>query len=434
MSANQSEWCLSDWLTWIERGHPALIDFGQKRLQALACLPALVDFACPVITIAGTNGKGSTAGCLEAIYTAAGYKVGCYTSPHLLRFNERIRIRGVPCADAELCQAFAWLEQQRREISLSFFEFTTLAALRIFQTEACDVLILEIGLGGRLDVVNQVTPTLTMLTKIGMDHQDWLGVTRAAITAEKAGIMREQTACICAERAPPANLQCQAAALAAPLVLLGREFDWQHEADEDTWKIAAIHSPALPKVKIDLDLAAAAVYAVDYYKARLPISWQSICQGLQSLALPGRLQCCQDRGVAVLLDVAHNTHAARYVADYLSKSSTPRQRRFIVLATRADKPMLGMLEVLCPWADGWFLAPLGDVSDQQAWQIRCLASLADLCLENVQLHTDVNQAYGAAWQVAQPSDEVVVLGSFQTVEPILRLLEADDLNPRCVSL
>ncbi|OFZ72732.1 MAG: bifunctional folylpolyglutamate synthase/dihydrofolate synthase, partial [Betaproteobacteria bacterium RBG_16_64_9] len=307
---------LSEWLDYIERTHPAGIELGLERVARVRDALGL-SFAGPIITVGGTNGKGSTCAMLDAILRAEGYRVGLYTSPHLLHFNERVRLSGVPVSDGELVLAFEAVEQARGDTPLTYFEFGTLAAWHIFATAPLDALVLEVGLGGRLDAVNAFEPDCAIVTRVSIDHVDYLGSSRESIGAEKAGIFRAGKPAICADPCPPGTLVAHAQAIGADLQQIGRDFSYvggltQWRFNGRSGSRAGLAPPAL-RGATQLANAAACLAALDAMSKRLPVSMQAVRLGLATVELPGRFQVLPGRP-SVVLDVAHNPDAAATLA------------------------------------------------------------------------------------------------------------------------
>lgn len=311
---------LQGWLSWQETLHPTSIDLGLERVAAVwaRLCPEPVPFA--VITIAGTNGKGSCATMLESIYRAAGIRTGCYTSPHLLRYNERIRLDGKALADAALCAAFERVDEARGESTLTYFEIGTLAALDLFVRSAPELVILEVGLGGRLDAVNILDPDVAVVTTIGLDHTAWLGETLDEIAAEKAGIFRHGRPAVVGHRAPSSSLIERAHRLGCDLLVLGRDFDWQEEGRTWRWtgperSWSGLPAPAL-RGTFQRDNAATVLMAVSRLDHLLPVSGDGLRSGLRRASLAGRFQVIPGE-VTWILDVAHNAQAAQSLAESL---------------------------------------------------------------------------------------------------------------------
>jgi dihydrofolate synthase/folylpolyglutamate synthase len=410
---------LSDWLDHVERLHAKPIDMGLERVAKVRDKLGLA-FAGPVITVGGTNGKGSTCAMLEAMLQAAGYRVGLYTSPHLLAYNERVRVDGVPVADERLAAAFARVEQLRDGVSLTYFEFGTLAAWEIFATEAPDVLVLEVGLGGRLDAVNVFDADCAVVTSIGIDHVDYLGPTRASIAFEKAGIFRAGRAAVCADPQPPDTLLAHAASIGADLQVLGRDFGF--ESSKQQWRYwgrrgvrAGLAPPALRGAR-QLANAAAALTALDAIRERIPVSMQAVREGLSRVELPGRFQVMPGLP-AVVLDVAHNPQAAAVLAENLSQQGFFANTR-AVIGMLADKDMEGVCAALKGRIDEWHAAGLTAARGANA------AQLAEAIEKSgaggtVFQHAGPRAAYAAARERSGENDRIVVFGSFLTVADIL---------------
>jgi len=410
---------LSEWLDHVERLHAKPIDMGLERVAKVKDKLGLA-FAGPVITVGGTNGKGSTCAMLEAMLQAAGYRVGLYTSPHLLAYNERVRVDGVPVADDLLAAAFARVEQLRDGVSLTYFEFGTLAAWEIFAAKAPDVLVLEVGLGGRLDAVNVFDADCAVVTSIGIDHVDYLGPTRASIAFEKAGIFRAARAAVCADPQPPDTLLAHAASIGADLQILGRDFGF--ESSKQQWRYwgrrgvrAGLAPPALRGAR-QLANAAAALTALDAIRERIPVSMQAVREGLSRVELPGRFQVMPGLP-SVVLDVAHNPQAAAVLAENLAQQGFFANTR-AVIGMLADKDMEGVCAAMKGRIDEWHVAGLAAARGANA------AQLAE-AIENsgaggtVFKHAGPRAAYAAARERSGENDRIVVFGSFLTVADIL---------------
>ncbi|MCX8049834.1 MAG: bifunctional tetrahydrofolate synthase/dihydrofolate synthase [Methylohalobius sp.] len=412
---------LADWLAWQQSFHPRWIDLGLERVKHVfqALCP---DYQQPLtLTVGGTNGKGSCVAMLEAILRAQGLRVGAYTSPHLLRYNERIRIDGVAVEDEAIVGAFARIDAARGETSLSFFEFATLAALELFAQAKVEVQVLEVGMGGRLDAVNLIAADVALIASIDLDHQQWLGETREQIGWEKAGIFRPGRPAVVGDRDVPQSVLAWAEHLKTPLWCLGRQFDWQLLASGWDWLgpdevIASLPFPALPG-RQQLDNAATVLAALSRIRDRLPISRQAICQGLQSVHLPGRYQLLPG-SPPVLLDVAHNPQAAGRLAEYL-QSAYPRRRILALFAAMSDKDIEGIVRRMGPVVSVWALAPLPDnpraASEERIKQAFQVAGFSpplagfESCIG----------AFKALRQQARPDDLIVVFGSFYLLAAFL---------------
>lgn len=408
---------LAQWLDYIEGCHPQAMALGLERVAAVHAALDLPPPAC-TISVAGTNGKGSIVAFLEAILVAAGYRVGAYTSPHLRRFNERIRIAGVEAADAGLCRAFARVEAARGATLLTYFEFATLAALVLFAEAELDVVLLEVGLGGRLDAVNIIDADLAVLAPIDLDHAAWLGDNREAIGVEKAGILRPGRPAVSAEPQPPASVVAAAAALGAPLYLPDSDYRYAVDAHGWRWSAAGRERPALPRPALfgrhQYANAAAALMALECLGERLPVGQGAVRQGLLDAALPGRFEV-QPGPVERILDVAHNPHGARALAAALAARPCDG-RTLAVVGMLADKAIAATLAELAGGVSRWFAAPLPVPRGSDAGPL--VAALAELGAE-VEACASVADACSRARAVAADGDRIVVFGSFHTVAAVL---------------
>lgn len=424
MTAAQRFTSLADWLQWQETLHPRSIDLGLNRLRPVASRLGLTRPAPTVITVGGTNGKGSCVALLERVLSAAGCRVGSYTSPHLLRYNERIRINGVEAADHVICEAFERVDRARGESSITYFEFGTLAALDLFQRSQLDVAVLEVGLGGRLDAVNLVSADVALVVTIDLDHLDWLGADRDDVGREKAGIFRPGRPAVVADPQPPAGLLAAAAVIGPRLLLRERSFsvvshadgswDWLSRAGTSLYSLPA---PALSGPG-QLDNAAAVV-AVLQCLADVPPR-VAIEEGLRSARLRGRQQWVDGR-VPVLLDVAHNTQALGALSATLGQRQIPG-RTLAVLGMLADKDVAAAIAITSPAIDAWYLATLAGARGQSA---QALASTLQEMgnTRPSRCYPDVASALTAAQLDAEAGDRIVVFGSFLTVAGALAALE-----------
>lgn len=409
---------LADWLALQEQLHPRSVELGLGRVQAVAsALDLLADRRC-TLTIGGTNGKGSSVALAERIYRAAGYRVGAYYSPHLLRYNERVVIDGEPVSDAALCRAFEAVDQARDGCSLTYFEFGTLAALWLFREADVQVRVLEVGLGGRLDAVNVVDADCALITNIGMDHTDWLGTTREAIGTEKAGILRAQGVAICADPDPPASVLQRAQALQVDLRCAGRDYRWVAQADRWTFEGRSLRVEALPwpglQGQAQLHNAAGVLAAVEALLSRLPISAAAMHEALPRLYLPGRFE----RRGQVILDVAHNAEAAQTLAANLLASTVAGQR-WLILGMLADKPVGAVIAALSPACQHLCLAGLPGPRGLTAM---ALQERAGPWGADAERFADVPSAFASVRGRVQPEDEIVICGSFLTVAAVAAAL------------
>lgn len=351
---------LEGWLKWQEGLHPQTIDLGLDRVRRVfrALQP---DYQKPpTITVAGTNGKGSCVAFLESIYRAQGYRVGTYSSPHILTYNERIKIDGRPVDDELICSAFERIESVRDGISLSYFEFGTLAALDLFSRAKLDIQLLEVGLGGRLDAVNIVDPDIAIITSIGIDHADWLGETRELIGREKAGIFRKQVPAVVSDPEPPESIFEYANEIETPVFVIGRDFNCRKHSKNWDWQAIdrGIENLPEPNLKGEHQYrnASAALMAVTQMAERLPIGIESIKRGIETVELTGRFQLIED-DVPVLIDVGHNPQAVQTLVDYIN-DNFPNKRIHAVFAMMRDKDISGVIEIMKPVIYRWYFAPL----------------------------------------------------------------------------
>lgn len=432
---------LATWLTHLESLHSKGqdgIELGLERVQRIKAALNQQQ-SCPLIIVGGTNGKGSTCAYLEAIYTFAGYRVGCYTSPHLLEYNERVRIDGVPVDDATLCAAFARVEAARQATgaALTYFEFGTLAAWEVFAAGQVDVLILEVGLGGRLDAVNVYDPDCAIVTGVALDHTDWLGETREAIGFEKAGIYRNGIPAICADPEPPQSLIDHANGINADLQLLGRDFGYFGQGDNKTqWTFwgrnklrrGGLAPPGL-RGACQLRNASAVLAAVETLKQRLPVSMQAVRRGLIELEVAGRFQVLAGRPT-IVLDVAHNPQAVGVLADNLGDMGFFAQT-IAVVGMLGDKDISGSLALLAGKVDVWLLADLDAPRGASATVLsNALANVvaASKPSGRVECFAAPDEAFARAVELARENDRILVFGSFYTVAAVMRAIDARHKN------
>lgn len=408
----------------METLHPQEIKLGLDRIREVQKRLRAEQLPFPIVTVAGTNGKGSTVAMLESILHAAGYKVAAYTSPHLLDYNERVRIARLPVDDARLCAAFARVDHARHATPLTYFEFGTLAAIEVFRDARVDLAVLEVGLGGRLDAVNAWDADVAVITAIGIDHTEWLGPDRESIGREKAGVMRAGRAAVCSDPAPPASIAQAAQAIGARLYQLPRDFACERQGASWNWRSgeslrAGLPYPAL-RGDYQLDNAAGVLMALALLADRFPVTQAQVRAGLLDAALPGRFQTLPGTPARVL-DVAHNPQAAQALAATLRQQRVPG-RTLAVVGMLKDKPLREVLAVLAPGVDAWFLGSLPQTPrGASAEQLR--AALPPSATASV--HADVASAYRAALVQARSQDRIVVFGSFYTVGAILRSLQHD---------
>jgi len=409
---------LADWLTYLESLHPKTIALGLERVaEVKRRLNLQPDF--PLIIVGGTNGKGSVCAMLEAIFHAAGYKVGCYTSPHLLHYNERVRIAKQQASDAELCASFAQIEQVRGDIALTYFEFGTLAAMQCFIEHKVEVAIFEVGLGGRLDAVNVFDADCAVVSSVDIDHVDYLGDTREQIAFEKAGIFRAGKLAICADGDVPQAIHSRAREIGAELWCIGREFGFT--AHQNQWdyrsKKSARSAMPLPALRgaFQLHNASAVLAAVDSLNEKLPVSMAAIRRGLTEVQLTGRFQFVPGKP-QLILDVAHNPHAARSLAQNFA--NLPPAKTFAVFAMLKDKDMANVIAAMNPHIDVWLVAgiaaPRGASADELAQVLKNNAARGTILqFENITLA--LHEAYNAA----NEDDRIAAFGSFYTVAEVM---------------
>jgi dihydrofolate synthase / folylpolyglutamate synthase len=415
---------LDEWLAFIERQHPKSIALGLDRVEQVRGRLGISP-ACPVFIVGGTNGKGSTCAMLESILRCAGYRTGLYTSPHLLRYNERVRIDSREATDEALCAAFEAVDQARGDTPLTYFEYGTLAAAWLFAREPLDAWILEVGLGGRLDAVNVFDADCAVLTSVDMDHMDFLGPTREDIGREKAGIFRGPRPAVVADAKPPQSVLEAAEATGANLLLGGRDFGFS--ADKSQWvywgpggKRPALAYPAL-RGPIQLVNAAASIAALDTQRERLPVAMQDIRRGLAEVEVPARFQMLPGRP-SVILDVGHNPQAARNLAANLADSGFAPETHAVFGALR-DKDIAGVVRALAGRITRWHLASLAGTRGTSA------AELAEILrAEGIKapydLHETPELAFEAARVQAGETDKIAVFGSFLTVAAVMQHLSA----------
>ncbi|TAN56274.1 MAG: bifunctional tetrahydrofolate synthase/dihydrofolate synthase [Betaproteobacteria bacterium] len=415
---------LRDWLEFIEHQHPQPIALGLERVrEVLGRLGA--HFTCPAFAVAGTNGKGSTTAMLESMLRAAGYRVGMYTSPHLLHYGERVRILGREADEAALCEAFAAVELARGQVPLTYFEFGTLAAAWLFARERLDAVVLEVGLGGRLDAVNVFDADCAVLTSVALDHVDYLGDSSEAIGREKAGIFRPGKPAVVVDPEPPAGALAEARRIGAQLLLLGRDFGYVDEgrAQWSYWGAAGRRSglahPAL-RGAIQLRNASGALAALDAMRATLPVGMQDIRRGLANVTLAGRFQVLPGRP-QIVLDVAHNPEAAAVLAQNLAASGYAPQT-IAVFAMLRDKDIAGVARALAPRITRWHVAGLGGARGASAEQVAVAAAAAGVTAP-VQRHANPGAALAVARSEAGENDKIVVFGSFLTVAEAIAMLD-----------
>ncbi|KAF1691119.1 bifunctional tetrahydrofolate synthase/dihydrofolate synthase [Pseudoxanthomonas koreensis] len=415
---------LAQWLEYIEKQHPGSIELGLERVSGVAERLGLQRPAQQVVTIAGTNGKGSTAAFVEAIARAGGWKVGVYTSPHLLRYNERVRIDGEEADDDALAAAFAAVEAARGDIPLTYFEYGTLAALWLFQRSGLDLAVLEVGLGGRLDAVNIIDPDVAVITTVDIDHTDWLGGDREAIGREKAGIARAWKPLVLGEVDAPSSVLAHAYAIGAGVVQSGNDFF--HEAvDAAHWRWREVGAELLlPRPQLAAPAqranAASAIAALRALPRALPE--HAFAEGVAAAQVQGRLQRFGRDGIEVVVDVAHNPQAVRGLAEWL-RADPPAGATAVVFAALADKDAAAMVEALAPAVSRWHLAGLEGTpraQDVDAFAARLAGTAAAAGSRDGSVQAALQRALAAA----RPGDRVLVFGSFHTAAAAIAMLRS----------
>ena len=468
-----SDMTLDDWLVYIERMHPQEIELGLDRMMQVLDQVGWHQFSIPVVTFAGTNGKGTTLLATESLLLAQGLRVGAYVSPHLIRYNERVRLNGESATDQQFIDAFERIEALRADIPLTYFEMGTLAALSIFQQQALDVLLLEVGLGGRLDAVNCVDASIAVITQIALDHMDWLGDTRELIAREKAGIMRRERPVIFADPESPEPLyeiaqrldakvydriqvsQLEPRYAGAEASALSQGFCFESDAAVGTWQWIGVDAPSasplrlrsLPPVSIPMTNAATAIQILHLLKkyalANVSLAEALISHGLSTIVTTGRMTLIKNQKTPLLLDVAHNPHAVGYLAERLKQwrlgvrdpvlGDYQSGRVLALFGAYADKSVADVVEIMAPCIDGWGLVSLDcnrslsvrQLAEIMAQQQRSYVELGKLELDgtNTQaLLTKLNEWYQGIVGEGQVADElvslIVVFGSFSVVGPV----------------
>jgi dihydrofolate synthase/folylpolyglutamate synthase len=416
---------LSDWLRHLETLHVTEIDMGLQRVSQVITVMGLAP-RCPLVMVGGTNGKGSVSAMLSTMLLRAGFRVGTYTSPHLLRYNERIAIDMQPVEDAALIDSFAAIEAARGDVPLTYFEFSTLAAVHRFMASDVDVIVLEVGLGGRLDAVNAFEPDVSVVVSVDLDHQSYLGNDRESIGFEKAGIFRAGKPAVCADPQPPQSLLAHALAIGAPLYVVGEDYSFSRKEQQWSFRLGERQWHALPLPALQggyqLGNAAAALAVLALLRDRLPVDLGAIKRGLLEVDWPGRFQVLPGRP-QVVLDVGHNPHAVRALLASLRQLPFA-EKRYAVFSMLADKDLDGVAQLAAQAFDGWLVAGLDLPRGQSAKQIAARLRLNGV--KNVECFPDVAHAWKAALSAASENDRIVVFGSFHTVA---EAMSARQLHP-----
>ena len=409
---------MAEWLSRQESAHPAAIHMGLDRVDRVRSAMGLRP-SCPVLMVAGTNGKGSVCAMLSAMLYYAGFKVGTYTSPHILRYNERIAINLLPASDARIVASFEAIEAARGDIALTYFEFGTLAAVHSFVEEKVDVIVLEVGLGGRLDAVNIFEPDVSLVTSVAIDHQAILGDNREDISFEKAGIYRPGKLALCGDPNPPRRLIEHARAIGAQLKLYGPDFGYQRMDNQWSFYMGDAKRYALPfpalRGSYQMNNASVALAALEGLKSRLPVSLGAIKRGLLEVNCPGRFQVLPGRP-AVVLDVGHNPHAVQAMTASLKQLPFARNR-LAVFSILNDKDLGHVAALVRDEFDSWFVGgldvPRGQTGDDIATR------LAGINIPRVKSFATVAEAWQSALSQAEENDRIVVFGSFHTVAQVM---------------
>jgi len=413
---------LTDWLGYIESIHPSTIDLTLERIK-IVIERLNLDISFPILTVGGTNGKGSTCSILESIYREAGYKVACYTSPHFLNFNERIKIQTLAVSDEVICEAFSRIESAREDVTLTYFEYGTIAAMIIFSEAHVDVAILEVGLGGRLDAVNVFDADCAIVTTVDLDHMDYLGHTREAIGFEKAGIYRTEKTAICGDFDPPQSLIKHAELIHADLKIIGKDFGYEAHHDSFDFLIDStfVMNLPLPKLQGDFQLANAtnALMAVKAMEDKLPLTEISIQKGITLTLLPGRFQEVK-KMPSLILDVAHNPQAARSLSHNLKTHVVPG-KTIAVFSILKDKDIFGVINELNLDIDDWFIA---EIQNERAASIENISNtIQKINLSaHIEAFKNIQEAYQFASKEVTRNDRIIVFGSFFTVADIMKII------------
>lgn len=415
---------LPQWLAWQEKLHFTEIDPGLDRIRAV-WQRMDVDKKLPfrVITVAGTNGKGSSVALLASILSASGYHTACYTSPHLLRYNERIMVNGQTATDQQICEAFDRVDTARGEVSLSYFEFATLAAIDIFCRQNIDIAVLEVGMGGRLDAVNLFDADMALITPIGLDHTVWLGDSREQIAIEKAGILRARHPVVCSETSPPATVLDIAQKLNAPAYTAAKQFTAQSNGNVWHWQNAHYQFTSLPLPGLlgdyQVQNSAAVLQVITLLKdaGMDKINEKTIRQGLQHVKLAGRFQMIEGK-VTHIFDVTHNQQGAENLAKLL-KQIPCQGKTYAIIAMLKDKDSRAVFDTLIPVVDSWFVGGLSGSRGQSA-ELLAAALKGKVNGDSLYVNELIEEAYNQALSNATTGDRILVFGSFHTVEAIMR--------------
>jgi dihydrofolate synthase/folylpolyglutamate synthase len=408
---------LKEWLDWIKKLHFKEIDLGLERVFEVARRLELLNPTSSIVTVGGTNGKGSTVAGLESIYLAAGYRVGAYTSPFLFQYNEQVRIQGQNTQDDDFCDAFLKIAAASSDISLTSFEWGTLAAFLIFKAAKLDIWILEVGLGGRYDAVNILDPDVALITSISLDHMDWLGNTRNAIAYQKGGIFRFNKPAICGDFDPPPSLLEEKV---KKLYCQNKHFGFEKTTKGWNWWSENNRLEALPMPRLALQNMSTVLMAIELLQKKCSVSRSAIDEGLKKVQLTGRIQVVPG-DVTLIYDVSHNPASAQFLADFLQKNPCLGKTR-AVFSMLSDKDIVSTLKVVKPVFDHWDIAPLNGPRGATSDFLMCCFKKAEILTTT--LHETIEKALIAAQKDAQKGDRIVVFGSFHTVANAAMTLNA----------
>lgn len=412
---------MTEWLNWIASIHKQEMDLGLERVKTIAMRLNLLPLPCPAIIVGGTNGKGSTVAGLESIYRAAGYKVGVFTSPYLLKVNEQVRVNGIMATDADFCEAFEKIETLRGDISLTPFEFMTLAALIIFRASDLELIILEIGLGGRLDAVNIVDADVSVVTSIDIDHAEWLGNTREAIGFEKAGIFRAQKPAVYGDFEPPASLIQHAQQLGTPLYLQGKDFKFTEKNKTWDWQFQDLRYQDLPLNTLYLQNMSIVLAVVTLMQEKCPVMRTEINKGLSTISLPARIQIVPGL-ITEIYDVSHNPAAVAFLAKKLQSLSCTG-KTYAVFSMLADKDIVESLKNIKMHINAWYVAPLA--IKRAASMEKLKQSFTEADISSVTFLEKIVDAYSQVKQIAKAGDRIIIFGSFHTVAEVIEFTHSN---------
>ncbi|MCW9025195.1 MAG: bifunctional tetrahydrofolate synthase/dihydrofolate synthase [Gammaproteobacteria bacterium] len=418
---------LEGWLSWQETLHPNEIELGLVRVAEVFERLHSQRFTCPVITVAGTNGKGSSIRLLESIYLACGYTTASYTSPHLLHYNERIRLNGVSVSDDEIVTAFQRVDTARAEISLTYFEFGTLAALDIFMQQQPDVVLLEVGLGGRLDAVNIIDADIALITSISLDHTSWLGHDRESIGYEKAGILRAGKSAVCSEPDIPESILQHAQQLGASLHQIEKEYHYQLDENQWYWQTNSTNR-ILPLLTLSgqhqYQNAAGVIMVVQLLQSELPVTERGLETGLKNAQLAGRYQKLS-HNPDWIVDVAHNPDGLQKLAQNLTRE-THNGRTLGLVGMLADKDIATALAEICKYIDEWHIVPLPTSRSASVVDLELLVENLGIKPSYIHVYETISEAKKAIEKLALETDRIVVFGSFYTVSEVMKLAQQAD--------